>query len=346
MLTYTLNIIEKRTETSDSVTLVFKQPGIKKVKYKAGQYLTLIVRINGRRYIRPYSFSSAFGIDSNIEVTVKRVAGGIVSNHIVDVLAAGDVLEVMPPMGDFIVEDELLKENTHILLWGVGSGVTPLFSIAKDLLFNKPESRITLIYGNKNHDSAIFAERLSALEEKYTERFKVVHFHTRSILNASQTHILSGRINPDKALSILNVIPALTQTLHYICGPAGLKESVRTSLLQYGVSSEKIFSEDFEIVKNPEDFKDITTQTVQITKDNVPANVEVIKGKSILEGGLDFGLELNYSCQTGNCSVCKGYLVAGKIKTIGMPQRDDLAKDEYLLCCSYPISENTHIEIR
>ena len=101
---YTLRIAEVKRETEDTVTLCFKQPGLKKIKYIAGQYLTLIFRINGRRYIRPYSFSSCPGVDSYLEVTVKRVQNGLVSNHINDMVNVGDSIEVMPPMGDFIFE--------------------------------------------------------------------------------------------------------------------------------------------------------------------------------------------------------------------------------------------------
>src|SRR3954464_7515541 len=96
---YTLKVIELRTETTDTITVVFKQPGLKKINYVAGQYLTLIFRINGRRYIRPYSFSSAPGVDSTLNVTIKRVPGGIISNHILDKVSVGDLIETIQPMG-------------------------------------------------------------------------------------------------------------------------------------------------------------------------------------------------------------------------------------------------------
>src|SRR6476659_10406846 len=119
MKTYTLKVIAIKKETEDTLTLCFRQPMLKKIKYQAGQYLTLIFRINGRRYIRPYSFSSAPEIDSNLEVTVKRVAGGIISNHIHDQVKVDDIIEVMPPMGDFILPD---KKYNAVFLWGAGSG--------------------------------------------------------------------------------------------------------------------------------------------------------------------------------------------------------------------------------
>ena len=105
MQTFTLKVIDIKKETGDTVTLSFKQPGLKKIKYKAGQYLTLIFRINGRRYLRPYSLSSAPGIDANLEITVKRVTGGIISNHINDMVKVDDLIEILYPMGDFVLPE-------------------------------------------------------------------------------------------------------------------------------------------------------------------------------------------------------------------------------------------------
>ena len=93
MKNYTLKVQEVRRETEDTVTLCFKQPGLKKIKYLAEQYLTLQFRINGRRYIRPYSFSSTPLIDATLDVTVKRVPGGIIWNYINDTLKLGMLLK-------------------------------------------------------------------------------------------------------------------------------------------------------------------------------------------------------------------------------------------------------------
>src|SRR4051812_31049076 len=99
---FTLKIIEIIKEVPDVVTIGFKQPGLKKIKYKAGQYITLKVNINGRKYIRPYSLSSAPNIDANLEITLKRIPGGIVSNYLYDHANVNDLIEVMEPMGDFV----------------------------------------------------------------------------------------------------------------------------------------------------------------------------------------------------------------------------------------------------
>lgn len=343
MTNYTLTIVDKRIETFDTVTLVFKQPGLKKIAYLSGQYLTLIFKINGRRYLRPYSFSSASGIDKFLEVTVKRVPGGVVSNHICDIVTVGDVVEVLPPMGDFIVPTDPTYANHSIVLWGAGSGITPLFSMAKHVLHSSHQ-QVILVYGNRTIDNVIFKTQLATLQQQYPHRFTVWNFYTQITDAEQKEQFIKGRIVPDIILGVLIKKLDLSASLHYICGPNGLKLAVKEALNTYAVPIEHVFSEDFELVKNEADFINIHTQFVTIRQNGNEQKVEVVKGKSILEAGLDASLDMPYSCQTGNCSVCKGTLKSGSVKQI-LPKHADLHEEEFQLCCTYPTSANVVFEI-
>ena len=342
MVTYTLKIVEIRRETEDSITLCFKQPGLRKIKYLAGQYLTLIFRINGRRYIRPYSFSSAPSVDAMLEITIKRIPNGLVSNHIHDKVKIGDSIEVLQPMGDFICEDI----SREVLLWGVGSGITPLLSIAKELLNLHEHVKVSLIYGNRNHETTIFIAKIQQLEKLYPDRFLVKHFHTQFKINPNIPGLIEGRINQERAIKIICEINPHHSANHFICGPSGLKTSVKSALKLKGFADKQIFAEDFELVKDPKDFENINTQNITLKFGQSEFDLEVIKGKSILESALDTGIELPYSCQTGNCSTCKGKLLSGEVKMIGLTkEREDLLVDEYLVCCTHPLSDYVYIEI-
>lgn len=344
MKAYTLTVSEVRKETEDTVTLCFKQPGLKKIKYSAGQYLTLIFRINGRRYLRPYSFSSSPMIDSFLEVTVKRVANGIVSNFVNDKVVIGDIIEVLEPMGDFVLPTENLFKN--VFLWGVGSGVTPLFSLAKFILNAEHlrESRVHLIYGNHNIESSIFWNALHVLQKQNPGKFEITHFHTRSEKNENISVSIHGRIQPELVLELYDV-NQIKESLHYICGPADLKKNIKEILANYNVDTHQILIEDFELVKDPNDFIDIKTQKVTLEYNGKVVEIEVLKGKSILEAALDVDIELPYSCQTGNCNSCKAILKRGKSKMIGIKKREDLSEEEFLLCCTHPVNEDVYIKI-
>jgi ring-1,2-phenylacetyl-CoA epoxidase subunit PaaE len=346
MLTFTLGIVEIIRENSDTVTLCLKQPGLKKVKYLPGQYLTLIFRINGRKYIRPYSFSSAPGIDHHLNVTVKRTPGGVVSNHINDFVKVGDLIEVMSPMGNFVFDKDMISPLKHIVLWGAGSGITPLISIAKYILHNKTGNKVRLVYGNRNIESVIFGDQIKDMEKKFQPDFKAWHFHTQLNIAEKYTNVIEGRISPDLVLSVMKEEVNLVDTIHYICGPTGLKESVKSTLKTLTVPDENVFSEDFEIVRNTVDFEDITTQLVEILKQGNVNIIEVTRGNSILNAGLDALIDLDYSCQTGSCLLCKAKVLRGNVKMIGLKKApDELRPDECLLCCGYPLSDDVLVSV-
>jgi len=345
MNTYTLKVVEVRKETEDTVTICFKQPGLKKIKYLAGQYLTLMFRINGRRYLRPYSFSSAPGVDPFLEVTIKRVPNGVVSNYINNAVAIGDAIEVLQPIGDFVFPIE--RKANQVFLWGVGSGVTPLFSLLKFILNEESlnETQVHLIYGNHNIESSIFWNALHILQQEHSDRLKITHFHTRSDKNENTNTSIFGRIQPDVVLKDYD-LNQVNESLHYICGPLDLKNNIKNVLSNYNLPSENLFIEDFELIKDPKDFETILTQQVEINFQGKNSSVEVLKGKSILEAALDAGIELPYSCQTGNCNTCKGKLKSGELRMIGLvKEREDLENNDYLLCCSHPLTEDVYIQI-
>jgi len=343
MKNYTLKVHDIKRETKDTITLCFKQPGLKKIKYQAGQYLTLSFRINGRKYTRPYSFSSAPSTDSFLETTIKRVYNGIFSNYVHDTIQVGDMVEVMEPMGDFVhMHDESVKQ---IYFWGVGSGITPLMSIIKEVLLSNPLVEVNLIYGNKNFESTIFLDLINELLKQYSKNLRVWHFHTQYNHDEKHHFVKSGRINKEFILDLLKDTD-VDQTKHYICGPTDLKTTIKETLDILKCPKGNIFSEDFELVRNPKDFEDIVTHNVNIHFQGIDNLVEVEKGKSILEAALDAGVELPYSCQTGSCDTCKGKLIIGELRMIGLSkERDDLNENEFLLCCSHPLKEGTSIEV-
>lgn len=343
MIKYTLKVQEIRRETADTITLCFKQPGLRKIKYQAGQYLTLNFRINGRKYSRPYSFSSAPSVDTLLETTIKRVPKGIVSNYIQDHVQIGDVIEVMEPMGDFVFDNQ--EDIETIYFWGVGSGITPLLSLIKEILHTKPLIKLHLVYGNRNFETTLFSDLLNELVKSHPDTFTFTHFHTKAEMNEESLFVKTGRINKYFILDLLKDI-AIEKTAHYICGPVDLKNTIKEALDILKCPKSTIFSEDFELVKDPKDFEDIVSRKVRIHFEGNEHEVEVTKGNSILEAALDAGIELPYSCQTGNCSTCKAKLKTGALRMIGLAkERTDLLPDDYLLCCSHPLTDTVYIAV-
>ncbi len=340
---YTIKISEVKKETNDTITLCFKQPIIRKIKYQSGQYITLIVRINGRKYARPYSFSSAPSVSSELEITVKKVPNGVVSNYIHNELKVGDVLEALEPMGDFTY-DNLISKQT-IFLWGVGSGITPLFSIIKEALNAQSNKSIHLIYGNKNQETTIFWNQLSILERKHTN-FSLTNFFSQPNEMFENSVDYKGRISAEFVINLVVQYKNVKESLHFICGPKSLKDIIKNSLIELEVPTSSILVEEFELVVDPKQLHDVEDSQVTISFQGQQTEIFVPKGKTILDVALDNVIELPYSCQTGNCNTCKAQLKVGQLKMIGLTkERVDLAQDEFLLCCSYPLSNSIYIDV-
>jgi ring-1,2-phenylacetyl-CoA epoxidase subunit PaaE len=340
---YTLKVFQIKQETKNALTFCFKQPGLRRIKYIAGQYITLSLSINGRKYKRAYSFSSSPAIDENLKITIKRVPNGIVSNYLLDKINVGDIIEVSKPMGEFLFD----QENTpnQIFLWAAGSGITPIYSILNQVLISCQSIKIHLIYGNSNREESIFLNELMDLAINYKEQLVLNLFFSRDYESLVENS-LSGRINSDFVKSYtLNHHNPLKESQHFICGPSQMKKMIIESLENIGVSVHSIFSEDFELTVNEQDLIEVIDSEVEMHFNDCEYKIFVQKGKTILDAYLDNGINLPYSCQTGSCDTCKAKILSGEVKMIGVIERIDLSKHETLLCCSFPVTQRIQIEI-
>ncbi|HRG42762.1 MAG TPA: FAD-binding oxidoreductase, partial [Saprospiraceae bacterium] len=175
---YSLKINDIARITSDSVMLTFEIPNAltSSFSYKAGQYLTLKTHINGEEIRRSYSLCTAPSEDK-WSVLIKKVDGGLFSTFANEQLKPGDLIDVMPPTGNFTLDK--YNDSKHFLFFAAGSGITPIISQIKDLLMHHAQSNITLFFGNKNFSSIIFREEIEALKNKYLGRFSVHHIFTK-----------------------------------------------------------------------------------------------------------------------------------------------------------------------
>ncbi|NLR93009.1 MULTISPECIES: ferredoxin--NADP reductase [Flammeovirga] len=338
---YTLKVKEVVNETADTVTIKLKQPLFRKLKYQSGQFVSVFSSIGDKKAIRSYSMSSSPQLDATVDITVKRVEGGLVSNHLNDAIKAGDSMEIGDPMGQFLIEpDSNLERN--IFLWAGGSGITPLFSMMKSILFFEKRSKVFLIYGNRNENTIIFNEQIDELKSKFEDRLEIIHVLSKP---SAAWGGFSGRIDDVMAVNIINRL-SIDKSEHFLCGPEGMMESVESALKRFKVSSSKIFKESFVPASESGAVNvDLSTQTVSIEIDGEEHDVVVNPGTMILDAGLDAGLDIPYSCQNGVCTACKGKCVSGKVEMGETSVLSEAEKQEgyVLTCISQPLTENVKI---
>jgi ring-1,2-phenylacetyl-CoA epoxidase subunit PaaE len=344
-----LPIKEVVQETKDTVSVYFDVQN-QNFDYKSGQFITIIDTINGEKLRRAYSLFTSPFVDATPGVTVKRVAGGKMSNHVNDTYKAGQTIEIMKPMGLFTT-DYNTSNKRHLVLFGGGSGITPLISILKSTLSQEPSSIVSLVYANESEDNVIFSKALAQLEAEHADRLKVIHVLNKPTIDSQK---YKGWLSAGTIMAILEELPKLSEseTLYFTCGPAPMMEIVMNTLKALAIPESNLFMESFEAGKTAvlpelEVASESATVKVKVDHEGETYEYEVSPKKTILEAGLDNKIDLPYSGQSGLCTACRGKLISGKVKMIeydGLSQQE--LADGYVLCCqAHPESDDVHIEI-
>ncbi|UOG73491.1 ferredoxin--NADP reductase [Hymenobacter tibetensis] len=361
-----LNVVEITKETDDAVTLHLEHPNRQPLASKAGQFLTLILPCGpgGKKERRAYSLSSTPSEAPRLSVTVKRVTGGLVSNYLLDTVRVGQQLEVMAPLGNFVLETNPRSARSLVLV-GAGSGITPLMSMLKAVLREEPQSQVLLVYGNRNEQSVIFREQLRRLESQYASRLQVEHVYSQPTgPTAAHQHV--GRLNRTTLLRILeqrHQFPA-AQAEYFLCGPEGMMVEAKAALDLLGVPDSRVRRESFVAaaetqetaaaqlnghgdVSVDEDDGQIKTRTVTVNYEGSEYQFEVTPAQTILEAALDQDIDLPYSCQAGLCTACRGKCLTGKVH---LDEREGLSDSEMkqgyvLVCVAHPLTSDVTIEI-
>jgi ring-1,2-phenylacetyl-CoA epoxidase subunit PaaE len=351
-----LKVAEITRETTDAVTIHFEHPEQKLIPYLPGQFLTLLLSINGTKVRRAYSLSSIPADQPRLSVTVKRVKEGLVSHYLCSILKEGDTVEVMEPMGHFTLETNP-AHNRIIYLFGAGSGITPLISMARAVLREEPGSRVVLIYGNRDQNSIIFKKQLDQMVASSGGRFLVEH-----VLSQPQGPWagFTGRMNRSMVLKILDRLnlPPLFDTQYFLCGPEGMMQEVKEALKLLRVPAERIHKESFvnTLQDTPsatgevgakEDGGQNNAHLVTIQYEGAEYKLEVAPDQTILEAALDQDIDLPFSCQSGLCTACRGKCLSGKVH---LDEREGLSDAEIeegyvLTCVGHPRTEGVVIEI-
>ncbi len=344
---YNLTVKEVIKETNDAISIVYNHPETE-IEYESGQFLTLIAPIDGKEVRRSYSLYTSPAADKDLGVTVKRVKDGLMSNYLNDKVKAGDVMRVMQPMGNFTTEYNA-DNKRHLVIFGGGSGITPLMSIVKSLLFTEADSIVSLIYANRNIDSIIFKDAFEKMADTFEGRLHLIHILDDAPMNWQGP---SGLLNKEMLEKLFERIPdwGIENTTFLMCGPEGMMNNVRTLLKDHQIPSDKIFSESFVagIMNKPDDDKkEITAREVTVVYDDEEFVFTVKPDSTILQTALDNDIDLPFSCQSGLCTACRCRLESGEIK---MDEDEGLSQSEkddkyVLICVGHPLTDDVKLRV-
>lgn len=355
---YPLVVSRVVRETPDAVTVYFEISDSDRdvFKFDSGQYLTLRFRINDNEERRSYSLCSTPD-NTLLAVNVKRVKKGKVSNYINDQITSGDVIDVMPPEGRFVIDINPDSRRQHFFV-AAGSGITPIISMIKSVLEHEPQSTCHLYYGNRNEESIIFKNELDQLQQKYSGQLTINHILSQPTRQKSKglKGLFSkgttswqgetGRIDSAHLDGFLNQ-HALSdiETHYYICGPGAMIDTIINHLEKKGVASDYLHTERFTSMGSP------TGQGIEsrITVEMDGQRVEVVvpADKTILDALIDAGYDPPYSCTSGACSTCVARVKHGEVTMDACYALDDAEVNAgfILTCQARPQTEVMEISI-
>lgn len=353
---YAIKVSDVKKETHDTVSIKLDIPeDLKDIfAYTQGQYLTF--KVPGHEHERrSYSLCSS-PLEGEWQVAVKQVPGGLFSTYANQTLKPSDVLEVMPPMGNFYTKLSPEHKKSYVL-FAAGSGITPILSIIKSILYVEPSSQCSLFYVNKTSSSIIFKEALEGLKSKYLDRFSLHYLLSRERMDSS---LFQGRLDQAKCSELLELIAGLKKADEYfICGPYDMILGIKKALLNHGIEEHKIHFELFTTPeqqnkkrKDTEPASGVTnyqgpTAKITIHLDGVSTQFELgYHQQSILDAANAKGLDLPFSCKGGVCCTCKAKLLEGEVEMdVNYALEEDEIENGYILTCqAHPRSETILID--
>ena len=274
-------------ETADAATVVVR-PGRAWPRHRAGQYVRVGVDIDGVRHWRTYSLTSPVDrSDGRFSFTVKAIPDGVVSNHLVRRLAAGDVLRLEAPQGEFVLPDPLPRK---VLFLTGGSGITPVMGMLRSHRLGD----VVHVHGAPTRDAVVFGAELRALA---SASYVLHEFHDDD----------SGMFTFDR---LDEVCPDWRERDVWVCGPGPLMDAAEVHWTDAGLA-DRLRLERFRprLLAEAGEGGEVafTRSATTVTADGTTP---------LLDAGEAAGVLMPSGCRMGICHTCVVPLLAGRVRDL------------------------------
>ncbi|MGI2039216.1 FAD-binding oxidoreductase [Shewanella frigidimarina] len=339
--------VEKWNETHDVVSFRFQ--GIEPVKFnfKPGQFITFKLDINGDKVYRSYTISSSPSRPFSLVVTVKKIAGGLVSNYLTESLNVGDEVTVTGPDGIFNLID--IEADKYLLL-SAGCGVTPMHSMSRWLCDTTTDSDIAFVHSAKTVHDIMFADSMASMASRSPS------FNLNYVLESdsnkqdltdkhTSTGCEGGRLSLE---TLVKLVPDYQQRTVFVCGPEPYMAAVKLMLE----------AAEFDMSQfNQESFGASSALGLKAALDSNPSTerfmlsiggkqVQLTGDQSLLDGIESAKLPMIAACRTGVCGACKCQVVSGTtVSSSKMALTAEEIAAGFVLACSTKMTSNVQLKM-
>ncbi len=321
-----------------SFVLAPAKEGGKAAWFSAGQYLSVMAEIDGKPFKRPYSIASspADTLKGEYMITVKRVGGGIVSQHILDHWTVGTPVKASAPLGDFSYEP--LRDAKTVIGIAGGSGITPFRSLAKAIYEGDESCSLVLLYGSRTLKDAVFSDEIAAWAAE-NDKIKLVNVLSDETAEGCESGFITAEL-------IKKYAPEGDYSI-FLCGPQAMYNFADKEIEKLGIRRKfvrhELFGEYFHPEKNADYKGDIdATYTITVRMNGEEYKVPCKADTTLLRAMEAAGLNPPSDCRSGRCGWCHSQLLSGDVyvpESVDGRRMADKIYGYIHPCCSFPLGD-------
>ncbi|MEQ5317127.1 NADH oxidoreductase [Providencia vermicola] len=297
--------------------------------YSPGQYALVSIK-NSDDVMRAYTLSSSPGQSRYISITVRRLEDGMGSNWLTRAVKPGDYLWLSEAQGEFTCAN--VKSQQYLML-AAGCGVTPIMSMTRWLMANRPETHVKVLFNVRDDKQVIFAQEWQQLTRAYPERLQLCIMAE----TPDNGELAQGRLNEEKLQAL---VPDIASRVVMTCGPVPYMKNAQQFAANLGVPVEHFFMERFSTEPEVANSEDVLTLKIRQRL----ADFKVPVGISLLSALEQNKQPVIAACRAGVCGSCKTKVLSGNYTTTStMTLTAAEIAEGYVLACSCQLQGDTEI---
>ena len=328
-------------EGAKAKTFVFRRADGEAFPYfRAGQYLSLKLPLEGSFVTRAYSLCSSpkDALKGRAAITVRSNPGGFAADKLLAALKPGDEVIASDPQGFFYYED--LRDAKHVVGLAGGSGITPFLSMAYALRDGAEDFELTLLYGSRDEESILFKKELDEVAAA-CPKFRVVHVLSDEEKAGYEHGFITAEL-------IKKYAPADAEYSVFLCGPEGMYRFLKPEIEKLALPERLFRRKMIDVTKTPWELDGYPQQcrdkifNLTVRQGDREYKLSASANETVLTAIERAGIKAPSRCRSGECGWCHSRLVSGDVY---IPEDADgrrMADKKFGWihpCCSFPLSD-------
>ncbi|MCH9710289.1 MAG: fatty acid desaturase [Actinomycetia bacterium] len=277
-----------------------KPRGWEDVRWDAGAFVSVRVEVGDDVLVRQYSLVHDSVSSDTMEICIKRVSDGRVSNQLNDSLRTGKYVTLVGVPANTGGMTITTPPRKSLFIAG-GVGITPIISQLRKFAREAPASDAVLLYFNRDDQSIIFERELRHLAERSGVR---VHFFTDG---PSRLHDVSqGRLSQ---ILLKRHVRDIADRETFVCAPPAMIDLAQRHLVGLGLDPERFHTESFAPPTLARPADDGRRYTVRFRRSE--RSVEIDGATTLLEAAGRAGIRVPTGCERGLCGACVSPKLSG-----------------------------------